>query len=138
MIESGARLAVEPDLGIDDFVGLLEAAGIAGKRPTMDRDRIWTMLANSNLIITARVQGALVGVARALTDFAFCCYVSELAVHRDYRNRGIARALAAEVRRHAGPESLCLLTTIPEHEGFCQKIGMTRIENAFLFPRRYG
>ena len=40
------------------------------------------MLAEANLIITAReagAGGAIVGVARCLTDFAWCCYVAELA-----------------------------------------------------------
>ncbi|MEO0996846.1 MAG: hypothetical protein AAFX58_04945 [Pseudomonadota bacterium] len=41
------------------------------------------MLHNADLIVTARdtdSDGQLVGVSRCITDFAFCCYCSDLAV----------------------------------------------------------
>jgi hypothetical protein len=37
------------------------------------------MLQHANLMISARAQGNLVGFVRALTDFSYCCYVSNLA-----------------------------------------------------------
>ena len=138
MSEPGIRLSAEPDLGIDDYGTLLDAAGLGAKRPIFDPDRLWTMLANANLIVTARADGVLVGMARALTDFAYCCYVSELAVHRDHRRHGIGRALVAEVRRHAGPEASLFLHTLPGSERFCEEMGMTPISNVWMLPRRYG
>lgn len=138
MTGDGIRLAVEPDLGIDDYVALLDAAEVGTKRPIFDRDRIWTMLANANLIVTARAGGALVGMARALTDFAYCCYVAELAVHRDHRRSGLGRALLGEVRRHAGPEAACYILSLPGSEGYCERMGMMPVANVWMLPRRYG
>ncbi|MEE4417552.1 GNAT family N-acetyltransferase, partial [Klebsiella pneumoniae] len=76
------------------------------------------MIANANLIVTARKAHQLVGVSRALTDFAYCCYLSDLAVDRQYQGHGIGKRLIAETRRFAGPESMCLLLSAPDSIGF--------------------
>ncbi|MEI9850800.1 MAG: GNAT family N-acetyltransferase [Sphingomonas sp.] len=76
-----------------------------------------------------------VGIARALTDFAYCCYVSDLAVDRRYQRRGIGTALLAHIRIHAGPEALCLLVSAPQARSFYEAIGMRAVEGAFLFDR---
>ena len=39
-------------------------------------------------IISDRWDGEqLVGVARSVTDFAYCCYLSDLAVDEQYQNK---------------------------------------------------
>ena len=57
------------------------------------------MLANANLLIGAYCDGRLVGLARALTDFSYCCYLSDLAVAKEYQRHGIGRELVARVKR---------------------------------------
>lgn len=37
-----------------------------------------------DIVITAWDGGKIVGIARALTDYAYCCYLSDLAVDTDY------------------------------------------------------
>ena len=66
----------EPSLTSDEFIDLLVRSTLAERRPVEDRERIETMLRNADLILTARIEGRLVGVARAITDFAYCCYLS--------------------------------------------------------------
>lgn len=125
------------DLSCDDFIGLLHCSGLAERRPVADRDRIDRMLRHSNLVIAAREAetGLLVGVARSLTDFSYCCYLSDLAVDRHYQARGIGRRLIEETRKAAGPESMCLLVSAPNAVPFYEAIGMPRVDNAFLYRR---
>ncbi|KTT62618.1 GNAT family N-acetyltransferase, partial [Sphingomonas endophytica] len=100
-----------------------------------DTERMARMIANANLIVTARKAHQLVGVSRALTDFAYCCYLSDLAVDRQYQGHGIGKRLIAETRRFAGPESMCLLLSAPDSIGFYKTIGMPQPDNAFLYKR---
>ena len=123
------------DLDPDAFISVLRSSGLAERRPAGDRDRIARMLAGSNLVIVARDGGKIVGVARALTDYAYCCYLSDLAVDRAYQGRGIGRQLIVETQRAAGPETMCLLLSAPETVGFYEAIQMPRQSRAFMFPR---
>ena len=93
------------------------------------------MIKNSNLIIVASDAGRIAGVSRAITDFAYCCYLSDLAVDKDYQGRGIGKRLVDETRALAGGESMCLLLSSPEGTGFYEAIGMLRADNAFLYQR---
>jgi GNAT superfamily N-acetyltransferase len=93
------------------------------------------MLAGSNLIIVAHDGDTLVGVARSITDYAYCCYLSDLAVDRAYQGRGIGKRLIAETREAAGPETMCLLVSAPDSIGFYDAIQMPRQTRAFMFPR---
>ena len=124
-------------LTADEFVAVLRASGLAERRPVEDRARIGRMLAGASLVIVARdeASGAIVGVARSVTDFAYCCYLSDLAVDRAWQGRGIGRRLIEETRVHAGPEAMCLLLAAPEAESFYMGIGMPRTDAAFLYSR---
>jgi hypothetical protein len=49
---------------------------LAERRPIHDAGTIEAMLCNAQVILTARAGTLLVGVSRAITDFAFCTYLS--------------------------------------------------------------
>ena len=51
------------------------------------------MIEHSNLIVTAWDGQLLVGIARSVTDFHYCCYLSDLAVDVAYQRQGIGRQL---------------------------------------------
>jgi GNAT superfamily N-acetyltransferase len=125
----------EPSVGVDEFIDVLSQSGLGERRPLADTDRIERMIANANLIVTARKAGKLVGISRALTDFAYCCYLADLAVDRAYQGHGIGKRLIEETRRHAGPESMCLLLSAPGATSFYKAIGMPQPDNAFLYKR---
>ena len=73
------------------IVDLYNSAGL--NRPTADYKRISQMYANSNLIVTAWDEYELVGISRSLTDFSYCCYLSDLAVREGYKCKGIGRRM---------------------------------------------
>jgi GNAT superfamily N-acetyltransferase len=127
---------VEERLAADEFVDVLRRSGLAERRPVDEPDRIDRMLAHANLFVTARDGGKLIGVARSLTDFAYCCYLSDLAVDRAYQKRGIGRALVDRTREAVGPESMVLLLSAPAAMAYYPRIGMPKAENAFIFARR--
>jgi hypothetical protein len=61
-----------------EIARVFEASGIS--RPTKDLPRIARMFANANVVISAWDGARLIGVSRALTDYSYCCYLSDLAV----------------------------------------------------------
>ncbi|HEX6661667.1 MAG TPA: GNAT family N-acetyltransferase [Sphingomicrobium sp.] len=133
----GISYAREAGLSAAEFIDLLMRSGLGRHRPIEDRSRIERMLANSNLIVSARLAGSLVGVARGVTDAAWCCYVSDVAVDAAFQGRGIGRHLMERVRQEIGEESMCLLLAYPDSANFYQGIGMERFANAFLFERDF-
>lgn len=124
----------ERNLGASELSAVFAASGIG--RPHSDHSRLATMLAHANLIVTARVQGALVGVARCFSDFAWCTYLSDLAVHGDYQGRGIGRTLIELSKEASGPEAALILVAAPNAESYYPRLGLERIPSAFRIPRR--
>jgi ribosomal protein S18 acetylase RimI-like enzyme len=131
------QFEVEPGLSVAEFVDVLERSSLAERRPVSDLKRIGTMLENADIIVTARAGGVLVGVARSVTDFSFCCYLSDLAVDRQWQGRGIGTALMARTRSAAtegfGDGVRCILLSAPAAIGFYEKVGLERHPNCFDF-----
>lgn len=122
----------EPSLTVDEFIVLLVRSTLAERRPMEDRERIEAMLRNADLILTARVEGRLVGVARAITDFVYCCYLSDLAVDESYQRQGIGKELMRQVAEAAGPQTKLILLAAPQAVDYYPKIGMFRHESCWV------
>ena len=124
-------------LGTDEFIDLLVRSTLAERRPVNDRERIARMISGANIVIGAYEVGGgrLVGVARSLSDFAYCCYLSDLAVDKAHQGKGIGRRLVELTRQAAGPEAMCLLVSAPASKSFYDRIGMPSSGLAFMFPR---
>lgn len=132
--------AEEPNLGVFDFRRVLVESGLGAIRPIGDEPRLEKMLSSANLIMTARLDQPgrpLVGVARCITDFAWCCYLSELAVSPAAQGLGIGKGLLEEVRWQIGPSVSLVLASVPEAVGFYEKVGMARVPDAFWFKREF-
>ena len=126
--------ACEDFIPVDEFIDIVRKSGL--NRPIEDRGRIERMLKHSNLHVTARQDGRLVGFARSLTDFCFCCYLSDLAVDTACQGQGIGRRLIEETRKAAGGETTTtLLLSAPTALTFYQGIKMPQAENCFLYRR---
>lgn len=105
------------------------------RRPVDDLDRMATMLKHANLIVTAWDGERLVGVARALTDFSYCCYLSDLAVDKNYQKRGIGEELIQRVRAGIGEQSMLLLLAAPEAMEYYPKVGFEAVSNGWIMKR---
>ncbi|WP_289296175.1 GNAT family N-acetyltransferase [uncultured Reyranella sp.] len=127
--------AREDDLGADEYIDVVAKSGL--NRPIGDRPRIERMLKQANLILTARQDGRLVGFARALTDFCFCCYLSDLAVDRACQGQGIGKRLIEMTRTEAGgANTTTLLLSAPTAMTFYEGIRMPKADNCFLYRRQ--
>lgn len=120
-------------LAAADIAALFDDSGI--RRPTHDLARIERMFANANLVFSAWDQGKLVGVCRALTDFSYCCYLSDLAVAKAYQKHGIGRELIARVQAAIGEEVALILLSAPEAMGYYPRVGFEKVENGFIIKR---
>ncbi len=125
--------AIETNPSVDEVIAVFAGSGI--RRPVNEPERIGRMIEHANLIVTARHEGRLVGIARALTDFSFCCYLSDLAVDGAYQRSGIGRALIDRVADAIGPEAMLLLLAAPEASEYYPHIGFTKVENGWIVHR---
>jgi len=126
--------ACEDFLGADEYIDVVRKSGL--NRPIEDRGRVERYLKHSNLFVTARESGKLVGFARSLTDFCFCCYLSDLAVDRALQGKGIGKRLIEETRVQAGGDlTTTLLLSAPTAMTFYQGIKMPNADNCFLYRR---
>jgi GNAT superfamily N-acetyltransferase len=127
----------EPDLPVEDFCRVLLESGLGATRPVDDLPRMRQMLAQADLVMTARREdGELLGVARCLTDFAWIAYLSELAVSRRAQGLGVGMQLLEAVRQELGPRVTLALASMPDAVGFYEKVGMPRMADAFQFRRQ--
>ena len=122
---------VEKTLDPDEFIDILNRSTLAERRPVDDKSRIKQMCENADLIITARLKGKLIGVARSLTDFVYCTYLSDLAVDREYQKQGIGKRLIEETKKESLQATLILLSA-PAAIDYYPKIGMKRHQHCFI------
>ncbi len=111
-------------LGLADALELYRASTLGERRPIEDLSRFAAMLAGANLVVTAWEGPLLVGVARSLSDFAYCTYLSDLAVRASHQRRGIGRELIRHTRALGGPAQLILLSA-PNATEYYPRVGFT-------------
>lgn len=121
----------------DEFIDLLERSTLAERRPVQNRDRIEKMLEHGNILVTAWHNDLLVGISRALSDFAFCCYLSDLAVDEAYQHQGIGKELIKLTHEAAGEKDVQLiLLAAPKAVNYYPKIGMEQFKECFVIRRK--
>lgn len=123
---------LEPDLRVDDFIDVLVRSTLAERRPVHDRPTMETMLAQADVIFTARHEGLLVGVSRAITDFSFCTYLSDLAVDQQFQKQGIGRKLIRHTHEAAGLKTTLILLAAPQAESYYPHVGMTQHKSCWI------
>jgi GNAT superfamily N-acetyltransferase len=128
--------SIEPDLDPAEFTNVLVRSTLSERRPVGEAERIATMVGNADLIVCARdAGGRLIGVARSLTDFSYCCYLSDLAVDKAHQGRGIGRELIHRTHGAAGPGTTLLLLSAPAGMGFYPKAGLEKFDTCFGIRR---
>ena len=142
MIDSGRHAGKSPKeidyrvnapLATEQIVSLFGSSGI--RRPIRESARIRRMFDNKNLVVSAWHGGRLVGISRALTDYAYCCYLSDPAVRKEYQRMGIGRTLVQITGERAGRQSMLLLLSAPEAMEHYPKLDFARVENGFILHR---
>jgi GNAT superfamily N-acetyltransferase len=121
-------------IGPEEFVDLLKRSTLAARRPVDDPKCIQAMLQHANLLCTAWDGETLVGVARSVTDFEYCCYLSDLAVDEKYQKQGIGKELIRLTRSKLGDHAKIILLAAPKAENYYPKIGFESHRSAWVMP----
>ena len=117
------------------FINLLRRSTLAERRPVDDAETIAGMLANADLTVTAWDGELLVGVARSVTDFHYCCYLSDLAVDEAYQRQGIGVELIAHTQAQLGPRCNLILLAAPAAADYYGHIGFNHHPRCWILPR---
>lgn len=117
-----------------DVATVFKNSGI--KRPYEDLERIERMINNADVLITAWDEGKMVGVARAITDFSYCCYLSDLAIDNEYQKQGIGKELVSRVQRIIGDECSLVLISSPIAKEYYPRLGFSENDKAYTIARK--
>jgi predicted N-acetyltransferase YhbS len=118
----------------DQIIEVYKSSGIT--RPISDKNRIEEMYANSNLIVSAWDENKLIGISRSLTDFCYCCYLSDLAVRIEYQKEGIGKKLIDITKDEIGEMTMLLLLSAPDVMEYYPKLGFEEVKNGFVIKRK--
>lgn len=137
-MSAGVTYRVGDPPPLDEIVALYRGNALGARRPVDDRSRMARMFANANLVVTAWDGAQLVGLARAMSDFGWSCYLADLLVRDDWQGRGVGRELIRRTHEAAGGEDAITLVLVsaPDAMGFYEHIGLERVADGWRRPRR--
>ena len=121
-------------LDADEFRAVLQASGLAQRRPVDHPETVEGMVRHADLTVTAREDSKLIGVARSVTDFHYCCYLSDLAVDITHQRRGIGRELIRRTREALGPRCALILLSAPAAVDYYVRVGFEHHPQAWVLP----
>jgi predicted N-acetyltransferase YhbS len=119
------------ELELDAFIELYHASTLGERRPIADRKRMALMLQHANLVVTAWDGEQLVGIARSVSDFSYCTYLSDLAVRVSHQHHGIGKELIRRTRELGGEATIILLAA-PKAVDYYPKVGFKAHSSAWL------
>lgn len=125
------KYQIENNLSPQEFIEVLNKSTLGERRPVNEPERITKMLEYGNLIVTARENNVLIGVARSLTDFMYCTYLSDLAVDQSYQKKGIGKELIRRTKLKS-PKAKLILLAAPKAVDYYPKIGMKKWDQCYV------
>lgn len=118
----------------EQFRDLLIRSALGERRPVDDEETMLGMVNGGDLMVTCWVGDQLVGVARSVTDFHYCCYLSDLAVDEGYQRQGIGRELIRLTRAEIGPRCTLILLSAPAARDYYPHLGFNQHDSAWVWP----
>ena len=126
---------LNPNLSKSQFIEILNSSTLGRRRPIEDKDCINGMLKNADIIITASIDNKIIGIARSITDFNYCCYLSDLAVDEKYQKYGIGKKLIDMTQKQLNDKCKIILLSAPSAAKYYPKVGFTQHASAWMLPR---
>ena len=123
---------VNAPLDLDAAIELYRASTLGERRPVDDRACMQQMLEEANLTITAWDGDLLAGISRSLTDWCYCCYLSDLAVRTSHQRHGIGKELIRRTQSELGPKATIILLAAPAAVDYYLHIGMEKHNSAWI------
>lgn len=98
--------------------------------------RMKRSLAACDIVVTARNEaGELVGIARALSDFAIDTKILDMVIAPEYQRAGIGRAMMRKIESRARGTSI-YFETEPKNFGFAKKCGYVPRKGLAVFTKK--
>ena len=119
-----------------EFIEVLRNSTLGGRRPIDDLETIKGMIENADIIVTAQIDNKIIGIARAVTDFNYCCYLSDLAVDKEYQKNGIGKKFISKVQEQLNDKCKIILLSAPDATEYYPKIGFTQHNSAWTLGRQ--
>ena len=126
---------INAPVSTDQFIELLRESTLGERRPIEDRECMEGMVKNSNLMVTAWHGEELIGIARSVTDFHYACYLSDLAVHREYQKAGVGKKLQIITQEKLGPKCKLILVAAPSANSYYEHIGFSNNQRCWVLDR---
>jgi predicted N-acetyltransferase YhbS len=123
---------VNQPISAQQFCDLLSNTSLGVRRPLDEVQTIQGMLDNANLLVTAWQGENLVGVARSVTDFHYCCYMSDLAVDESIQAKGIGKDLIRITKEQLKPKCSLILLAAPLAQDYYPKIGFEKHHSTWI------
>ncbi|MEK8141887.1 GNAT family N-acetyltransferase [Streptomyces sp. M10(2022)] len=90
------------------------------------------MVEHAGLVLVARdEEGALIGIVRAVSDFSYVTYLSDIAVAHGHQRSGVGRALIDATQAEAPGVKIVLLSA-PAAVDYYPRIGFTQHNSAWV------
>ena len=122
-----------------DFRSLLQHCALGARRPIDDITCLDGMIRNSNLIVSAwdtrKMDRRLIAIARAITDFHYACYLSDLAVDSTYQKQGVGKTLIKRLTQAVEPTCKIILIAAPAANDYYAPLGFERNERCWVLNR---
>lgn len=115
-------------------IAVFKSSGI--NRPVDDVNRVQKMLDNSNLLVTAWNGTELIGIARSITDFAYCCYLSDVAVKSEHQKFGIGKTMVELTQQSIGEQTMLLSLFSASAMEYIPKAGFEKVENGYIIKSK--
>ena len=119
----------------EEFRDLLIRSTLAERRPVEDEACLQGMLDHADILATCWKDDRLIGIARSLTDFSYCCYLSDLAVDEDFQKQGIGSKLISFTQAKLGPLCKIILLSAPGASGYYPHLGFDAHPSAWVLSR---
>lgn len=129
---SKIRYKINEPICAEQYIDLLRKTSLGERRPLDEKNTIQMMLDHANLIVTAWADRELIGISRCLTDFGYCCYLSDLAVAEAHQHEGIGKQLIEVTQAQLKPDCTIILLAAPQATGYYNKIGFIQHPSAWI------
>jgi predicted N-acetyltransferase YhbS len=126
---------INSPVSIEQFIEILKQSTLAERRPVDDLQCMEGMVNNSNLMVTAWDGDNLVGIARSITDFHYACYLSDLAVDKNYQHSGIGKQLQVITQEQLGQKCKLILIAAPDANAYYEHIGFSNNPRCWVLDR---
>ena len=115
-----------------EFIDILNRSTLGERRPVDDEKCIQGMLDHADILVLALDGKKIVGVARAVTDFNYACYLSDLAVDVSYQKMGIGKKLIEKVKEELEEGCKIILLSAPDAVEYYPKIGFMKHPSSWV------